>query len=343
MNKFVLCAILTSIFALPIYSAESNKPSTGGGGWRESYGGDSTIMEFKHLAKEVAYVLNDNSFPNDFNIDLINLKDTINLSYVQCGSDLVLDGVSKDAINYPNENPQRIVLNCKKWNSELSTSQKYRLAIHEYLPLVRIDDSTYSYSEKMYNFFVKYRNASNFNMQDMMSSILSCNLAGFRKMTDLGGNVFLENQRGINLLQIATAFSCDVIVQDLIDSGLEYVINDIINMSYAHYSLIENAITTTFGNEQAQAISTLKILITKWPGLPSLGFTSNLWLSGDYQLEKKCYPRSTVMHLLASKKVITKETYAFIKQLIDLGFSLDQKNICEQTPRAIFEKNNIHF
>lgn len=343
MNKFILCAILTSIFALPIYSAESNKPSTGGGGWRESYGGDSTIMEFKHLAKEVAYVLNDNSFPNDFEIDLVNLKETINLSHVQCGSDLILDGVSKDAISYPNENPQRIIFNCNKWNNELSTSQKYRLAIHEYLPLVKIDDSSYSHSEKMFNFFMKYRYSVNYNMQEMMTILLNCNLAAFRSMTDLGGNVFLENRLDINLLQIAAGFSCDLIAQDLIDAGLEYVINDTINMNYAHYYLIESVINKDQPQEQIRAIKTLKILINKWPGLPKLGFESILWLSKDYQLESKCYPGSTIMHLLASRKNIDNVSYDFIKQLIELGFSLDQKNICEQTPRAIFEKNNIHF
>lgn len=341
MNKYAICFVLTSIFAFSVYSAEDNKPSPGGGGWRESYGGDSTVMEFKHFAKEVTYVLNDNNFPNDFGIDLVNLKEKINLSYVQCGSELVLDGAPKDAINYPFETPQRIVIDCKKWNAELSTSQKYRLAIHEYLPLIKVDDSSYAFSEKIFNFFTKYKKFANFNMSDMMMSLTSCNVTSFRELTDLGGNVFLENDVGINFLQVATAFSCEVIAQDLIDSGLEYVISEAVNMTFAHYHLIENVIN--LATDQKAAVKLLKTLIKRWPGLPQLGFTSTLWLSGDYQLEQKCFPGSTIMHLLATTTEIKKETHGLVKELINLGFSLDQKNICEQTPRTIFAKKNIHF
>lgn len=143
MNKSVLFVILSSFLTLSAHSAESNKPTTGsGGGWRESYGGDSIIMEFKHVAKEVVYVLKEHHFKTDSGLNVSELKNIINNSYVECGKDLILDQQPKDAINYPNESPQRIVFDCKKWNSEFSTAQKYRIAIHEYLPLSGLDDSS---------------------------------------------------------------------------------------------------------------------------------------------------------------------------------------------------------
>jgi len=344
MNKYLLCVIFTSFITLSAYSAESNKPSTGGGGWRESYGGDSAIMEFKHLAKEVSYVLNDNLYSNNFGLEISTWKDIINLSYVECASNLSLDGVAKDAINYPYETPQKVLLDCKKWNT-LSTAQKYRLSIHEYLPLAGINDSSYAYSEIIFNFYSKNKYTSIFDKQEMVMIIMNCGLERFRELSDMGGNLFMETKHGLNFLQLAAAFSCDEIVQDLIDAGLEYVINPVITLNYAHYYIIESAILKSRSTkDREKVIGTLKVLLSKWPALSQLGLRDLLWLSGkNYSLSPKCFEESTIMHVIASDTQFIKEDMSFIKELAALGFSLDQKNSCGQTPRDLFEVNGIHF
>ncbi|MEA9356021.1 hypothetical protein SHI21_07410 [Bacteriovorax sp. PP10] len=345
MNKYVLFAILASFLTLNSHAVESNKPSKGsGGGWRESYGGDGSIMEFKHLAKEVSYVLNDKKFQNNFGLQISSLKEIINSSFVECGTNLILDGAPKDAINHPNETPQRITIDCNKWNSGLSTAQKYRLAIHEYLPLAKVDDSSYAYSEEMFTFFTRYKYSSNFNMNEMIATITNCNLQNFRRLSDLGGNLFLVTPRGINFLQIAAAFSCDTILQDLIETGLEYVVNDDLGPPFGHYALIEDALEEHSPTTYEKVFNTLKILTNKWPSLVKLGFKDLVWMdSNAYDLDSKCFEGSTIMHLLATRKYFTASDLDFINRLATLGFSLDQKNTCEQTPRSLFEANGIHI
>lgn len=345
MNKYILFALLTSFLALNLHAVESNKPSKGsGGGWRESYGGDSSVMEFKHLAKEVAYVLNNKNFQNDFGLQSSALKEIINSSFVECGTNLILDGAPKDAINHPNEIPQRITLDCKKWNSELSTAQKYRLAIHEYLPLAKVDDTSYAYSEEVYSFFTQHKNSSNFNLNDMIAAITNCNVKNFRNLTDLGGNIFLVTSRGINFLQMAAVFSCDVILQDLIEAGLEYVVSDDLGPPHGHYALIEGAMAEHSTQTYEKIFNTLKILTAKWPSLVNLGFKDLTWMDTTaYIFRSECFEGSTVMHLLASRKYYTANDLDFINKLTTLGFSLDQRNICNQSPRSIFEENGIHI
>lgn len=345
MNKYVLFAILMSFLTFNLHAVESNKPSKGGGGgWRESYGGDSSIMEFKHLAKEVAYVLNDKKFSNNFGLQVSSLKEIINSSFVECGSDLILNGAPKDAINYPNEKPQRVTLDCKKWNSGLSTVQKYRLVIHEYLPLAKVDDSSYAYSEEIFSFFQHYRYTANFNMNEMIEALSNCNLEKFRTLSDLGGNLFLLTSRGVNFLQIAAVFSCDAILQDLIEAGLEYVVNENLGPPHVHYALIENVVAEHSPQSYEKALNTLKILTNKWPLLASLGFKDIQWMNTYlYHLDSKCYEGSTIMHLLATREDLMSDDLNFIKKLTNLGFSLDTKNSCDQTPRSLFEKNGIHI
>lgn len=347
MNKYIFC-ILCTMFTFNLLAAEGNQPSTGGGngggGWRESFGGDSSVMEFKHLAKEVAYVLKTNNYTNFFGLNVSKLKNIVNESVVECGSDLILDGAPKDAINFPNSNPQKIILDCNKWRI-LSTSQKYRIAIHEYLPLSGINDSSYAYSEEMFHYFSKNKHSSYFAASDLVMMISHCSLERFREFTDLGGNVFIKTSTGVNLLQIAVDFSCDNIVRDLIDSGLEYVVNDELSENYSHYRIIEKALILNPDDEtRLKVLNTLKSLIQKWPIIPTLGFKKLLWMVGDeYQLSPECYEGSTIMHLLGSRPYTSKDQTKFIKQLIEIGFLIDQENSCGQTARSLFKQNGIQL
>lgn len=95
-------------------------------------------------------------------------------------------------------------------------------------------------------------------MTEMMSTLVSCNVKNFRKLTDMGANVFSESPGGSNFLQMSVGFSCDVITQDLIDAGLEYIINENINQMYGHYRLIENALSPKFPSSKSSALKTLK-------------------------------------------------------------------------------------
>lgn len=122
-------------------------------------GGDATSMEFKSFGTEIvnrlmaqnigAFDLNIAYIKSTYNIKTMELKNTIEKVRVETTtSPLFLDGVRKDAINYPAES--RVVLDINRWN-QLSEALKRQLAIHELLGIMGVDDKDYSASFALIN------------------------------------------------------------------------------------------------------------------------------------------------------------------------------------------------
>lgn len=104
-------------------------------------GGDSYAFEFV----EVAYSIMHNiswEVVEGFTFD--DLQRVIRDTKVESTNvDLFLDGVPKDAINYPAE--KKIIFNYRRWR-EMDISLRPVFVLHEYLGILGIDDSSYRYS-----------------------------------------------------------------------------------------------------------------------------------------------------------------------------------------------------
>lgn len=306
-------------------------------GWRESFGGNSSTIEFKQIASDVANVLIEKKYKNNFGLDVSSLPNIIAASLVECGSNLILDNEAKDAINYPNLSPQKIILDCKKWADNLSYAQKLNLVVHEYLPLAGIDDSSNEYSLKIVNFYKKvFKNTHDVDAL-ILNSIRICDLSWFDELVGLGANVFSEDEYGsIKTLDTAIKYSCDGAIDALFKLGVEYTQNDN-TPSYVH--LIENAFYSYNTSEKERVIITMQKLINLWPELLNFTFTQSSY-SALNSLSPQCYTGSSVLHVLATTRSIKKEDfdYSFFYSLAILGFSLEQNNVCGQTPAKLLEQ-----
>lgn len=107
-------------------------------------GGDVAALEFVAVANEVYEYLVRRDVQD---IKLPELRRSILQAKVEStDKKLSLDGVPKDAINYPSEN--RIIFNRIRWN-EMSEAQKPALVLHEYLGLIQVNDASYKYSHQV--------------------------------------------------------------------------------------------------------------------------------------------------------------------------------------------------
>ncbi|MEK2690389.1 hypothetical protein [Bdellovibrio sp. GT3] len=107
-------------------------------------GGDHVSLEFVELARQVYYKIL-YSEHKDFDVD--SLEAAIASTKIQSTDEqLILDGVPKDAINYPSQ--KRIIFNRKAW-SQMNLELRSLLVLHEYLGVMGINDSTYSVSTRL--------------------------------------------------------------------------------------------------------------------------------------------------------------------------------------------------
>lgn len=105
-------------------------------------GGDGYSLQFVTSAQTVLSYLQKYQFEG---IDTNALAKTIDSAKVEStDEDLKLNGMNKDAINYPSEN--RIVFNRARWNS-LAGKERLALVLHEYLGLLGTDDTNYQLSK----------------------------------------------------------------------------------------------------------------------------------------------------------------------------------------------------
>ena len=107
-------------------------------------GGDGYAIQFVQVARMIQTALGVSA---DSAVDAAALKRAILETKVEStDQNLELDGKNKDAINYPAE--KRITMSRSRWGS-LSGTQKRTLVLHEYLGILRIDDSNYQISARI--------------------------------------------------------------------------------------------------------------------------------------------------------------------------------------------------
>jgi len=107
-------------------------------------GGDVFALEFVAVASDVYDYMVSTEAPA---INLPALRQAILDTKIESTEEsLSLNGVPKDAINYPSES--RIIFNRLRW-SEISETQKPAFVLHEYLGILGVDDSSYKYSQPL--------------------------------------------------------------------------------------------------------------------------------------------------------------------------------------------------
>ena len=107
-------------------------------------GGDGYAIQFVEVARMIQTALGINA---DSAINATALKQAILETKVESTDEaLEIGGKNKDAINYPAE--KRIIVSRQGW-SLLGGNQKRTLVLHEYLGILRIDDSDYQISTRI--------------------------------------------------------------------------------------------------------------------------------------------------------------------------------------------------
>lgn len=340
--------------------------SKGKGGFSESYGGDSNISEFQSIARDVVNTLSDSMFYKITKLQAEDVISQIETAVVYCRGNLILDGVEKEAINYPFENPKRIELDCSKWKAALP-SNKYRLVIHEYLHLMLVDDSSYEFSSEVVKAYFRhnpYDNGDHHNHNhnlvperasiDLIYWISSCNIERYKSIAESRGINIYYRLSGIGLdgISVSIEEGCTILLADQMALGAPVENTNMINVSLDNLifkmAYVTNDKTGYKITELVKIINLLKsynivnsnILDHKVDGARYM-YLEN---SSFFKDHRSCLPQSTVLHVLAQEVRTTANEgdRKFIERmyvaLIEAGYSDDIKNTCGQTPKSLLLK-----
>jgi hypothetical protein len=119
-------------------------------------GGDSYSLQFVKIGHDLESWIASKKGATDFpaELDEKSFVNTVNTTRVESTDEaLSLNGIPKDAINYPAE--KRIVFNRAAWDKLKTYQQRASLVMHEYLGIMGLDDSSYRIS----SYFLSFKNA----------------------------------------------------------------------------------------------------------------------------------------------------------------------------------------
>jgi hypothetical protein len=146
-NKCMCTFVFAIIFMLSFQVIAQTSDGIGHGG-----GGDQYALEFVTYGTAIAGLLKNTQAAKHFpEIDIVKFEKALSKTRVETVEQLFLGSVEVDAINYPDSN--LIQLNRKRWAmlQEQDPSRFYALVLHEYLGILRIDDSNYILSSSFNN------------------------------------------------------------------------------------------------------------------------------------------------------------------------------------------------
>ena len=139
------------VFILLVFSSLAlafQKPLRGGNS--VGNGGDAMAAEFVQTARTALHYL-DLKTSSQANLSFIiqSLARGLNETQVNSNDQLFLRGDEVDAINFPEL--KKIVLSRKRWETyrEKGLSVRSRLALHEYLGVIGLNDSHYQISSQL--------------------------------------------------------------------------------------------------------------------------------------------------------------------------------------------------
>lgn len=129
-----------------------NGASAGGG--EVGNGGDAVVQEFQFLGKEtVKLIPHLRTTALTYN-EVKQLKGAIEGATVESKEQLFLNGIEVDAINYPSQ--KKIEISRSRWREpgNANRERRWALAVHEYLWLAGVDDTSYKVSSQLFPDFV---------------------------------------------------------------------------------------------------------------------------------------------------------------------------------------------
>lgn len=304
-------------------------------------GGRTEVAEFKSLASEVIYSFETSVLLDKREIFVTDFLETVNKSVVNCESDLFINGEPKDAINYPMRNPQLIKLDCKKWPN-LSLLNKYRLAIHEFLFLVGVDDSTYEFSRILVKEFFKNSEQQSFASGKLLHAITICDVEGANESLSFGANIYYRNNLGYTPIRVALETTCLPMIEQLIEMGVR-VDDEVMLIEALQYSLTDevhvvcdsiqgNCRELTRDEANALKVKVLKIILKHFPEITKLKIenVNHFYLTSSttaYGRIRKCILGNSLLHIVAAGR-----NTSLFSEMTHLGFSPFEKNSCDQTP-----------
>lgn len=257
----IVLTIFVFILSTVAFSATISKKK---GGFSESYGGDSVIADFKFSTRQVVTKLKEQKIQQYWNIGKDEILEIIDQSNIVCVSNLVLDGVTKNAINYPNEKPQRIELDCDSFRNKTSLNKRL-LSVHEFMHLSFIDDSEYKTSWKILD---DYNSAlfSTDNSEDLLRSVLDCDERLFNDSLENGANInFISPQLFRSPTEFAIKIGCPNLLNQLYKHKAKTLTYKIIyEFNEMVWRIVENNDNDVFVKN---AIETLKVVVKNNPDI----------------------------------------------------------------------------
>lgn len=158
---------LMSVLAVIVFSAVACSPPNKDGGptaagpttdWKEGYGGDSMAIEvvrhieticFRTRAMRKSILSSSLQTDKDVSAEICGLLEPKVLSVEPIEQPMV-NGVAKDAANYPNSRPRRLEIKRSYWTATASSIDKREaLILHEILPLIGLEDADYVRSSRL--------------------------------------------------------------------------------------------------------------------------------------------------------------------------------------------------
>ncbi len=138
---------MKALLSLLMVIVVSNQAFGKAGGGQEGGGGDAYATDFVGHARVLLAGLHSRPIEG---VDPVVLARALDEVLVSSEPRLFLDEREVDAINYPFSSPPRIKLSRKGWDALKETPHlKYRLAFHEYLGILGIDDTGYQISSRL--------------------------------------------------------------------------------------------------------------------------------------------------------------------------------------------------
>lgn len=119
-------------------------------------GGDAIVLEFTTYAHQVLKDIQVDAYAEFPEFKASDLANAIQKTQVVSLEKTILNGVEKDAINYPTL--FKIEVSRSRWLTQTNSPEKVRaLVLHEYLGIMNIDDHDYRISGRLIDYYLQFK------------------------------------------------------------------------------------------------------------------------------------------------------------------------------------------